>query len=93
MPKTFPTPAAFSKKPFIDIPMTAVESHQDAAVGYDAERRMLQVTFTRGSNVYQYPDVAPEVHAAFMAAESKGKYFGEHIKPLDFDKFPGPVTA
>lgn len=93
MPKTLPTPAAFSTKPFIDIPMTAVESHQVAAIGYDAERRTLQVTFTRGSNVYQYPNVDPTVFEAFMAAESKGKFFGEHIKPLDFDKFPGPVTA
>ncbi len=93
MPKLFRSPVAFSTKPFIDIPMTAVESHQVAAIGYDAERRTLQVTFTRGSNVYQYPNVDPTVFGAFMASESKGKFFGEHIKPLDFDKFSGPVTA
>lgn len=23
----------------------------------------------------------------------KGKFFGEHIKPLAFDKFPAPVEA
>lgn len=94
MPKTFPIPAAFSDKPFIDIPMTAVESRQVAAIGYDAERRTLQVTFTRGpGHIYQYPNVEPAVHAAFIAAESKGTYFSQHIKPLVFDKFPAPVAA
>ncbi|CAA2106115.1 KTSC domain-containing protein [Variovorax paradoxus] len=94
MPKTYAAPAAFSTKPYVAIPTTPVESHQVAAIGYDAERRTLEVTFTRSpGHIYQYPNVAPEVHTAFMAAESKGKYFGEHIKPLAFDKFPAPVAA
>jgi hypothetical protein len=94
MPKTFAAPAAFSEKEFVAIPMTAVESNQVAAIGYDAARKTLQATFTRGpGHVYQYPNVEPAVYQAFMAAESKGKYFGEHIKPLAFDKFPAPVAA
>lgn len=32
--------------------------------------------------------VTPQVHADFVAAESKGKFFGQHIQPLPFDKFP-----
>ena len=94
MPKTNAAPAAFSDKPFVAIPMKPVESNQVAAIGYDAARRTLQVTFTRGpGHIYQYPGVEPEVHLAFMAAESKGKYFGERIKPLAFDKFPAPIEA
>lgn len=94
MPKTYAAPAAFSEKEFVAIPMTAVESNQVAAIGYDAARRTLQVTFARGpGHIYQYPNVESEVHLAFMSAESKGKYFGEHIKPLAFDKFPAPVAA
>lgn len=94
MPKTHAAPAAFSEKPFVAIPMTNVESNQVAAIGYSLDRKTLQVTFTRGpGHIYQYPNVEPEVHAAFMAAESKGKHFGEHIKPLAFDKFAAPVEA
>lgn len=28
-----------------------------------------------------------------MAAESKGSFFGQHIKALAFDKFPAPEKA
>ncbi|MDQ0082887.1 hypothetical protein J2W35_003246 [Variovorax boronicumulans] len=94
MPKTYAAPAAFSEKEFVAIPMTPVESNQVAAIGYSAERKTLQVTFTRGpGHIYQYPNVEPQLHADFMAAESKGNFFGKHIKPLAFDKFPAPVAA
>mgnify|MGYP000361362185 FL=1 len=69
--------------------MTAVESNQVGAVGYDPATQTLAVTFARGAGaIYHYPNVSPEVHAEFMAAESKGSFFGQHIKPLPFDKFP-----
>lgn len=94
MPKTYAAPAAFSEKPFVAISMTPVESHQVAAIGYSAARKTLQVTFTRGpGHIYQYPNCDEQLHTDFMAAESKGKFFGEHIKPLAFDKFPAPVEA
>lgn len=94
MPKTYTAPAAFSDKPFVAIPTTPVESNQVAAIGYDAARRTLQVTFTRGpGHIYQYPNGEPQLHVEFMAAESKGKFFGERIKPLAFDKFPAPAEA
>lgn len=91
MPKTYAAPAAFSEKPFVAIPMAPVESHQVAAIGYDAARKTLAVTFTRGpGHIYHYPDCDEKLHADFMAAESKGRFFDAHIKPLPFDKFPAP---
>ncbi|NDZ11528.1 KTSC domain-containing protein [Variovorax sp. WS11] len=95
MPKQYTPAAPFNDiAEYIEIPMTSVESHQVAAIGYDPESKTLAVTFTRGpGHIYQYPGVEPEVHAAFIAAESIGKYFGEHIKPLPFKKFPAPVAA
>ena len=93
MPKTYTAPAAFSEEPYVPIPMTPVESHQLAAIGYDAERKTLAVTFTRDTGAIYHYEVEPAVHAAFMAADSKGGFFGQHIKPLKFKKFPAPVEA
>lgn len=95
MPKQYAPPAPFNDSAeYIDIPMTPVQSSQVQAVGYCAETKTLSVTFTRGpGHIYQYTDVPPETHSAFVAAESIGKYFGQHIKPLRFKKFPAPVAA
>jgi hypothetical protein len=87
MPKPYTAPAPFSDEQPLVINMTLVESNQVAAIGYDPESRTLAVTFTRGGALYQYPDVEPEVHAAFIGAESIGRYFGAHIKALPFKKF------
>ncbi|MDP9992018.1 hypothetical protein J2W28_001046 [Variovorax boronicumulans] len=94
MPKTYAAPQDFSEEEYVAIPMTPVESNQVAAVGYDAARRTLSVTFTRGTGaIYQYPNCDAKLHADFMAAESKGKYFGAHVKALPFKKFKAPVAA
>jgi len=91
MPKTFPTPAAFSDKPYTPIAMTPVQSNQVAAVGYDATTKTLAVQFSRGpGHIYHYPDCDEKVYADFMAAESKGTFFGQHIKTLPFEKFQAP---
>lgn len=91
MPKTYAAPQAFSEAEYVAIPMTPVESNQVGAVGYSRERKTLSVTFARGiGSIYHYPNVEPQVHTDFMAAESKGKFFGERIKSLPFDKFPAP---
>jgi len=75
----------------IEIPLTPVQSNQVKAVGYDAATQTLAVTFTRGpGTVYQYPNVAPDLHKQFMEAESKGIFFGKHIKALPFKKFAPP---
>lgn len=80
--------AAFTDKPYVAIPMTPVESNQVKAIGYDAKRQTLAVTFTRGpGHIYHYPGIDPNVHADFMAAESKGTFFGSFIKALPFEKY------
>ena len=87
-------PAAFSDKEYKAIPMTPVVSKQLAAVGYDAASKTLAMTFTRGpGHVYHYPNVEQKTHDEMMAAESKGAFFGQHIKTLAFDKFPAPEKA
>lgn len=94
MPKTYIAPAAFSDEECVPIPMTPVTSQQVAAIGYDAERRTLAVTFARGiGSIYHYPEVEPQVYADFMAAESKGNFFGKHVKSLPFLKFPAREVA
>lgn len=94
MPKQYAAFQAFAEEKYVPIPMTPVTSSQVEAVGYDAERRTLSVIFTRGpGHVYHYPDVSPEVHAAFVGAESIGKFFGQHIKALPFKKFPAPART
>jgi hypothetical protein len=95
MPKTYTPPAAFNDaSEFIDVPMAPVCSGQIRAVGYDAETKTLAVTFVHGiGSIYQYPGVEPQVFADFMAAESKGKFFGAHVKHLPFKKYRAPALA
>ena len=94
MSKTYTAPAAFSEEEYVAIPMTAVESRQVAAIGYDAARKTLAVSFSRtGGTVYHYPDIDAKTHADFVGAESIGKYFGAHIKALPFKKFKAPEAA
>lgn len=91
MAKQYTPPAPFTDKPYQPIPMDPVESNQVKAIGYDAASKTLACTFTRGpGHIYHYPNVEPETHAAFMKAESKGNFFGQHIKPLAFEKFQAP---
>jgi len=94
MPKPFPEPQGFSEAEYVAIPMTPVTSNQVAAVGYDAARKTLAVTFVRSNgSIYHYPNVDAKVHAEFVGAESIGKYFGQHIKQLPFEKFRAPAPA
>ncbi|WP_423459934.1 KTSC domain-containing protein [Ottowia sp. VDI28] len=91
MNKKFPTPQAFSEKPYVAIPMAQVESHQIACIGFCADTNTLAVRFLRGDAEYHYPGVLPETHQAFMDAESKGAFFEQHIRPLGFEKFRPPA--
>lgn len=93
MPKTSIVAAAFSEGEPLPIALVPVESNQVAAIGYDPVTKTLSVSFTRGFALYQYPNVDPETHAAFMAAESVGKYFGANIKSLPFEKFKLPESV
>jgi KTSC domain-containing protein len=56
---------------------TAVQSSSLHSVGY--ENRVLEIRFHSGGT-YQYFDVPAQVHQAFMAAPSKGRFFSERIR-------------
>jgi len=66
------------------IPMLPVESSNIAAVGHDAERKLLAVRFRSGS-IFHYANIEPELHERFLSAESLGQFFGTQIR----GKFPG----
>lgn len=40
-------------------------------------------------HTYHHTNVEAKTHADFMAAESKGTFFGKHINPLVFEKLKG----
>lgn len=84
----------FAAEPRPQIPLRAVEgSSQIAAIGYDAEAQILAVRFIQGAGaIYHYPGVSQETYDAFHGAESLGKFFGQHIKPMAFDKYPPEPT-
>lgn len=86
--RKFPEPQPFTDKARPPIALQPVDSSQVKAVGYDAETKTLAVQFKHGVGaIYHYPNVEPETHAAFMAAKSIGKFFGEHLKTLPFEKY------
>ncbi len=58
---------------------TKVNSTNIAAIGYEEETSILEVEFKRGG-VYQYSGVSIGVHSSLINAESKGKFFAEHIR-------------
>lgn len=93
MNKPYAAPADYTEEPYVAIPMTPVTSNQVKAIGYNQETKTLAVTFTRGAGaIYHYPNVDPELHAEFLAAESIGKFFGSRIQGLPFNKFSALVT-
>ena len=57
--------------------MKAVKSSNISHIGF--ENGTLKVRFSSGSE-YHYADVPAHLHNEFMSAESKGKYFAQHIK-------------
>lgn len=59
--------------------LVPVTSSQVKAIGYDQATKTLAIKFNSGG-VYHYDNVEPEKHTAFMAAESKGKFFGKEIR-------------
>jgi chitinase len=71
--------------------MAQVESSQVACIGHDPATNTLAVQFKHGAgHIYHFQEVSAETHAQFMAADSKGKFFKERIKPLSFKKYPAP---
>lgn len=94
MKKTYAAPQPFAEGHAPHIELHPVESSQVKAVGYDPKTQTLAVTFAHGAGaIYHYPDVTHEAYQAFIKAESIGKHFGKHIKPLPFKKFPAKAVA
>jgi KTSC domain len=62
----------------------AVDSTTLRTVGYDAERKLLQIEFQNRS-IYQYFEVPATLYEELMQASSKGAYFNRSIRPrFDF---------
>lgn len=57
-----------------------VDSSVIASVGYDRDRRVLEVELVSGA-VYQYLDVPPKDYLALLAADSQGRFYNQRIKP------------
>ncbi|RLK59561.1 MULTISPECIES: KTSC domain-containing protein [Actinokineospora] len=56
-----------------------VASTSIAAIGYDADRRVLEVEFHNGG-VYQYLDVPKKVYWQFASSPSLGAFLNHEIK-------------
>ena len=61
------------------VPHIPVTSTTIASAGYVPEEQVLELRFKSGEN-YSYFDVPAPVHAALLAAGSKGRYFNEAIR-------------
>jgi hypothetical protein len=57
----------------------AVESSLFTSAAYRPYARQLYLRF-HDAKIYRYFDVPVEVYEAFLAAESKGRYFSRHIR-------------
>ena len=60
--------------------MTAVDSSWVAAIGYEENEREVHIALIEGS-VYAYGAVPPDVWRLFLAADSKGTFVNEVLKP------------
>lgn len=76
------------------IPMVEVESSQIHSIGHDPKTNTLAIRFTRGfganraaGSLYHYQHFTASEFDAFQGAESKGRHFGQHIKPFA-EKYP-----
>ena len=56
-----------------------VRSSDVRSVGYSQADRVLEVAFHSGG-LYRYDNVPADVHAALMAASSKGRFLAQFVK-------------
>lgn len=56
-----------------------VESSNLASVGYDADKKILEIEFNHGG-VYQYFDVPKDEYEVLINASSLGSYFYHNIR-------------
>lgn len=74
--------------------MKVIGSRKVHAVGYCPERQILAACFDANGPVYHYEGFTQAQYDALMSAESKGKYFGEHIQTLPSKKYaPEPASV
>jgi hypothetical protein len=60
--------------------MSPVESSWVAAIGYEENKREVHVALLDGAS-YAYESVTPDVWQLFLAADSKGTFVNEVLKP------------
>jgi hypothetical protein len=58
-----------------------VESSSLRSIGYDRATSTLEVEFANGG-VYRYAGVPAELWSAFRQADSKGKFFQDHVRDV-----------
>lgn len=58
-------------------------SSQITSIGYDADRKIFEVTFKTGAT-YHYYSVEPELWEEAQKAESVGKFVAANIKPHSY---------
>jgi hypothetical protein len=63
------------------MPRVTLFSSAVRAAEYDEARQHLVITLANG-RVYRYLDVPPEVYQALLAAESKGRFYNDHIRDV-----------
>jgi len=61
------------------IDWVSLDSSVLQAVAYVAQRRWLYLRFQSGE-IYRYFDFPPQQYRDFLDADSKGAYFGKHIR-------------
>ncbi len=63
----------------VSIERKTVHSTNLISFGYNRILRVLEIEF-RSGGIYRYRDVTNEVFEALVNAESKGRYFSQHIR-------------
>ena len=63
-----------------------IESKAFRSHGY--ENGVMEVCYHRGK-IYSHPGVPPELYQQFLAAKSRGEFFGRHIRA----QFPGKLLG
>ena len=58
-----------------------VDSSALRSIGYQRDIAVLEIEFVSGE-IYQDPAVPPAVHRELMDAESRGRYFVEHVRDV-----------
>ena len=56
-----------------------ITSSRIASVGYDPKKKILEVEFAKGGQIYQYHPITEEGYIQMMKAESVGIWFQKNI--------------